>query len=212
MAIQDSCNIPFAELGQKLGYDTIKAMADKYGFGDSIHVPMASTPSQYPQPDSTAQLMLSSFGQQDDRVSPLQIAMVTAGIANGGTVMQPTLVQSIQTSDLKNVQTFAPKTYSSPISSANASALTKAMESVVTSGTGTNARIDGVDVAGKTGTAEGGTGDPYTLWFTGFAPAKNPQVAVAVVVGNGGGLGQRGVGNTVAAPIAKKVMEAVLNK
>jgi penicillin-binding protein A len=212
LAIQDSCNIPFAELGQKLGYDTIKAMADKYGFGDSIHVPQASTPSQYPQPDNTAQLMLSSFGQQDDRVSPLQIAMVTAGIANGGRVMQPTLVQSIQTSDLKNVQTFSPKTYSSPISSANASALTKAMESVVTSGTGTNARIDGVDVAGKTGTAEGGTGDPYTLWFTGFAPAKNPQVAVAVVVGNGGGLGQRGVGNTVAAPIAKKVMEAVLNK
>jgi peptidoglycan glycosyltransferase len=212
VAIQDSCNIPFAELGQKLGYDAIKAMADKYGFGDSIDVPMASTPSQYPQTDGVAELMRSSFGQQSVRVSPLQIAMVSAGIANGGTVMQPTLVDSIQTSDLKTVQSFQAKQYSSPVSSSVAGDLTTAMQSVVSGGTGTNARIDGVDVAGKTGTAENGTGDPYTLWFTGFAPAKNPEVAVAVVVGNGGGLGQRGVGNTVAAPIAKKVMEAVLNK
>jgi peptidoglycan glycosyltransferase len=82
----------------------------------------------------------------------------------------------------------------------------------VTKGTGTNARITGVDVAGKTGTAENGPGDPYNLWFTGFAPANNPQVAVAVVVGNGGGQGQALAGNSLAAPIAKQVMEAVLNK
>jgi len=211
-AIQHSCNIPFAELGQRLGYDAIKAMADKYGFDDSIHVPMASTPSQYPQTESTAQLMLSAFGQANDRVSPLQIAMVSAGIANGGTVMAPTLVDSVTTSDLKKVQSFQAKQYSSPISESVADDITTAMQSVVDDGTGTNARIDGVDVAGKTGTAENGTGDPYTLWFTGFAPAKDPEVAVAVVVGNGGGLGQQGVGNTVAAPIAKNVMEAVLNK
>ncbi|MCY1693591.1 peptidoglycan D,D-transpeptidase FtsI family protein [Curtobacterium sp. SL109] len=212
VAIQNSCNIPFAELGQKLGYDTIKAMADKYGFGDAIDVPMRATASQYPAVDSTAQLMLSSFGQASVRVSPLQMAMVSAGIANGGTVMQPSLVDSITTSDLKTVQSFSPKQYSSPLSNSEASDLTEAMQSVVKAGTGTNAKIDGVDVAGKTGTAEGGTGDPYTLWFTGFAPAKDPEVAVAVVVGNGGGRGQSGVGNTVAAPIAKNVMEAVLNK
>ncbi len=211
-AIQYSCNIPFAELGQKLGYDTIKAMADKYGFGDAIEVPMKATASQYPDVDSTAQLMLSSFGQASVRVSPLQMAMVSAGIANGGKVMQPSLVDSITTSDLKQVESFSAKQYSDPLSSSEASDLTEAMQSVVNAGTGTNAKIDGVDVAGKTGTAEGGTGDPYTLWFTGFAPAKDPEVAVAVVVGNGGGLGQSGVGNTVAAPVAKKVMEAVLNK
>jgi len=211
-AIQYSCNIPFAELGQKLGYDTIKAMADKYGFGDAIEVPMKATASQYPDVDSTAQLMLSSFGQASVRVSPLQMAMVSAGIANGGKVMQPSLVDSITTSDLKQVESFSAKQYSDPLSSSEASDLTEAMQSVVNAGTGTNAQIDGVDVAGKTGTAEGGTGDPYTLWFTGFAPAKDPEVAVAVVVGNGGGLGQSGVGNTVAAPVAKKVMEAVLNK
>nr|WP_217508918.1 penicillin-binding protein 2 [Curtobacterium pusillum] len=211
-AIQYSCNIPFAELGQKLGYDAIKSMADKYGFGDAIEVPMRATASQYPDVDSTAQLMLSSFGQASVRVSPLQMAMVSAGIANDGKVMQPSLVDSITTSDLKTVESFSPKQYSNPLSPSEASDLTEAMQSVVSSGTGTNAKIDGVDVAGKTGTAEGGTGDPYTLWFTGFAPAKDPEVAVAVVVGNGGGLGQSGVGNTVAAPVAKKVMEAVLNK
>jgi peptidoglycan glycosyltransferase len=211
-AIQYSCNIPFAELGQKLGYDAIKSMADKYGFGDAIEVPMRATASQYPEVDSTAQLMLSSFGQASVRVSPLQMAMVSAGIANGGKVMQPSLIDSITTSDLKTVESFSPKQYSNPLSGSESADLTEAMQSVVSSGTGTNAKINGVDVAGKTGTAEGGTGDPYTLWFTGFAPAKDPEVAVAVVVGNGGGLGQSGVGNTVAAPVAKKVMEAVLNK
>ncbi|KTR41044.1 cell division protein FtsI [Curtobacterium oceanosedimentum] len=211
-AIQYSCNIPFAELGQKLGYDTIKSVADEYGFGDAIEVPMRATASQYPEVDSTAQLMLSAFGQASVRVSPLQMAMVSAGIANGGKVMQPSLVDSITTSDLKTVESFSPKQYSDPLSGSEAADLTEAMQSVVSGGTGTNAKIDGVDVAGKTGTAEGGTGDPYTLWFTGFAPAKDPEVAVAVVVGNGGGLGQSGVGNTVAAPVAKKVMEAVLNK
>ncbi|OII13744.1 penicillin-binding protein 2 [Curtobacterium sp. MCBA15_008] len=211
-AIQYSCNIPFAELGQKLGYDAIKSMADKYGFGDAIEIPMRATASQYPAVDSTAQLMLSSFGQASVRVSPLQMAMVSAGIANGGKVMQPSVVDSITTSDLKTVESFSPKQYSDPLSASESADLTEAMQSVVSSGTGTNAKINGVDVAGKTGTAEGGTGDPYTLWFTGFAPAKDPEVAVAVVVGNGGGLGQSGVGNTVAAPVAKKVMEAVLNK
>ena len=86
------------------------------------------------------------------------------------------------------------------------------MVSSVAEGAATNGRIDGVDVAGKTGTAQNGANDPYTLWYTGFAPAKNPKVAVAVVIENGGGLGQTGYGNLVAAPIAKKVMEAVLNK
>jgi peptidoglycan glycosyltransferase len=212
VAIQYSCNIPFAELGQKLGYDTIKKTADAYGFGHVIDIPTSATPSQYPEPNSTATLMLSSFGQASDRVTPLQMAMVSAGIANGGKVMQPSLVDSVETQDLKTVQSFTPQQYSAPISGDDAAALTEAMQSVVNAGTGTNAKIDGVDVAGKTGTAEGGTGDPYTLWFTGFAPAKDPEVAVAVVVGNGGGRGQSGVGNTVAAPIAKNVMEAVLNK
>jgi peptidoglycan glycosyltransferase len=95
---------------------------------------------------------------------------------------------------------------------AQADALTDAMTASVQDGAADNARIDGVEVAGKTGTAENDGDDPYTLWFTGFAPADDPQVAVAVVVENGGGQGQSGSGNTIAAPIAKEVMEAVLGR
>ena len=90
--------------------------------------------------------------------------------------------------------------------------LTRMMVDAVSSGVASKAQIEGVAVAGKTGTAENGVNDPYTLWFTGFAPAEAPQVAVAVVVEDGGGAGQNGTGNQIAAPIARLVMEAVLNK
>jgi peptidoglycan glycosyltransferase len=80
----------------------------------------------------------------------------------------------------------------------------------VANGAASNARIDGVTVAGKTGTAENGTGEPYSLWFTGFAPAEDPEVVVAVVVQNGGGLGQDGTSSRISAPIGRQVLEAVL--
>lgn len=86
------------------------------------------------------------------------------------------------------------------------------MVQAVSNGVSSNAQLPGVKVAGKTGTAENGAGEPYTLWFTGFAPADKPEVAVVVVVEDGGGLGQSGRGNSLAAPIAKKVMQAVLDK
>jgi len=211
-ALRLSCNIPFAELGAELGYDAIDAKAKELGFGSSFDIPMRTTPSVYPQTDSDAQQMLSSFGQASVRVTPLQIAMVASAIANDGTLMQPTLVESILAPDLTVREELQPTVYNTPMSSETAETLTQMMISAVSNGVGSNARISGVNVAGKTGTAENGDGDPYTLWFTGFAPAENPEVVVAVVVENGGGLGRRGFGNTVAAPIAKKVLEAVLNK
>ena len=107
---------------------------------------------------------------------------------------------------------LSPTSLGNPVSAATAQAVTQMMVSSVATGAATNARIEGVDVAGKTGTAQNGVNDPYTLWFTGFAPAKDPKVAVAVVIENGGGLGQNGYGNLLAAPIGKKVMEAVLNQ
>jgi peptidoglycan glycosyltransferase len=211
-ALRLSCNIPFAELGLAVGYDAINAKAKEFGFGSSLDIPMGTTPSVYPQTDSDAQQMLSSFGQASVRVTPLQIAMVSAAIANDGTLMQPTLIESILAPDLTVRQQLQPTVYNTPMTSETAETLTQMMISAVSNGVGTNARISGVNVAGKTGTAENGEGDPYTLWFTGFAPAEDPQVVVAVVVENGGGLGQSGFGNSVAAPIAKKVLEAVLNK
>ncbi|MCU1425474.1 MAG: cell division protein FtsI [Microbacteriaceae bacterium] len=211
-ALRLSCNITFAQLGLALGYDSIAAKAKEFGFSDKLEVPMPVTPSVYPETESDAQTMLSAFGQASVRVTPLQIAMISAAIANGGMLMQPTLVEGILAPDLTAKDQLQPSVYNTPMSSETAGTLTDMMINGVANGVATNARISGVAVAGKTGTAENGSGEPYTLWFTGFAPADNPEVAVAVVVENGGGRGQSAFGNTVAAPIAKRVLEAVLNK
>ena len=211
-ALRLSCNIPFAQLGLAMGDDRIRDMAEGFGFGSSFEIPMRSTPSSYPAIASDAELMLSSFGQASDRVTPLQMAMVSAAVANGGTVMQPTVVEKILGPDLTVLQQFEPTVFNNPISPENADIIKQMMVDGVANGAASNARISGVDVGGKTGTAENGGDKPFTLLFTGFAPADNPQVAIAVVVENGGGLGQSAFGNQVAAPIAKKVLEAVLSR
>ncbi|TAL41124.1 MAG: penicillin-binding protein 2, partial [Salinibacterium sp.] len=209
-ALRLSCNIPYAQLGRALGATAIRDQANKFGFNQSVDVPMASTPSVYPRGLDEPQTMLSAFGQSSVRASPLQMAMVSMALSNNGTLMKPTLVKTITAPDLTVIKSLEPQIFSQPVSAETAHTMTTLMTSNVANGVATNARIGGVKVAGKTGTAQNGDGAPFTLWFTGFAPADNPQVAVAVVVENGGGLGQAGTGNTVAAPIAKKVLEAVL--
>ena len=209
-ALQYSCNIPFAEIGRLVGERTIRDYAEAFGFGATIEIPMAATPSIFPSGMDDAQVMVSSFGQFDVRVTPLQMAMVTSAIANGGVLMQPTVVDSVLAADLRPLREFESTVYSTPISSATARSLLDMMVLGVDSGVASNAQIPGIAVAGKTGTAENGDGAPYTLWFTGFAPADNPEVVVAVVIENGGGKGQSGSGNAIAAPIARKIIEAVL--
>ena len=211
-ALRLSCNIPFAQLGRALGEDTIADYTTRFGFGQDLEIPLPVTPSIYPTGMDDARLMLSSFGQDDDRVTPLQMAMVSSAVANGGILMKPNLVEKITAPDLKVLQEFQPSVLNTPISADTASQVTDMMITDVANGAASNARIEGVEVAGKTGTAQNGADDPYTLWFTGFAPAKDPEVAVAVVIENGGGFGQDSFGNAVAAPIGKKVLEAVLNK
>jgi peptidoglycan glycosyltransferase len=206
-ALRLSCNIPFAELGAALGQDTLREYTKKFGFGEPLDIPMSVTPSIFPKNLDAPGLMLSSFGQSDVRVTPLQMAMVSAAIANGGVMLQPNLVSSITAPDLSIIQSFQEEVFGNPISQETADLLSGLMVNNVANGAASNARIDGVDVGGKTGTAENGEGKPYTLWFTGFAPANDPQIAVAVVIENG-----TSFGNAVAAPIARKVMEAVLNK
>jgi penicillin-binding protein A len=210
----NSCNIPFAELGMKLGSQPIQNQAEKFGFNHQFQIPMKVSMSSYPGYTDQAQLAQSAFGQQSDKATALQMAMVSAGISNNGTVMQPNLVDSVKTSDLRDVPgfTFQPKVFDQAVSPEIAQTEVNLMVQGVNSGVASNARIDGVSVGGKTGTAQNGSDEPYTLWFTGFAPAKDPQFAVAVVVEDGGGLGQTSNGNAIAAPIAQKVLEAVLNK
>ncbi len=211
-ALKLSCNIPFAQLGIELGQDAIARQARAFGFGEAFSIPLKSTPSVYPENLDEAQTALTAFGQFDVRVTPLQMAIVSAAIANAGVGMKPYLVDQIFTSNLTLLEEGKPAELPRSITTSTAERLKQMMITAVSSGVSSNARIPGVKVAGKTGTAENGVKDPYTLWFTGFAPADNPQVAVAVVVEDGGGKGQSGRGNTLAAPIAKKVMEAVLNK
>ena len=136
-----------------------------------------------------------------------------AAVANDGVIMRPHLVRKVTSSDLEVIDEPGPEQLSQAISADTASALTRMMQAVVRSGTGTAAQISGVSVAGKTGTAQHGDGEAPHAWFTGFAPADGKaRVAVAVVVEDGGSLGNEAVGGRVAAPIAKAVMEAVLGK
>jgi peptidoglycan glycosyltransferase len=211
-ALRLSCNIPFAEIGAQLGEARLRDYAESFGFGAPVKIPMSATASVFPSDMDDAQLMLSSFGQFDVRVTPLQIAMVSSAIANHGVLMAPTIVDSVLARDLSPLAPFTPVQYSTPVTPSTAETLRTMMIDDVTNGVAGGARIPGVSVAGKTGTAENGPGQPYTLWFTGFAPADNPRVAVVVVVENGGGQGQSATGNTVAAPIARKILQAVLNQ
>jgi peptidoglycan glycosyltransferase len=211
-ALKLSCNIPFAQLGIELGQNAIREQAEKFGFGKTVDIPLRSTASVYPKNMDDAQTAMSAFGQFDVRVTPLQIAMMSAAIANNGKIMKPNLIENVVSANLSSLFAPSPQEFASPISQNTADAVRKMMIEAVERGVSSNARIDGITVAGKTGTAQNGEDDPYTLWFTGFAPADNPRVVVAVVIEDGGGRGQAGRGNTLAAPVAKKVMQAVLRK
>jgi penicillin-binding protein A len=211
-ALRLSCNVPFAQLGIALKQNRISSQAGLFGFSKNIEFPMTSVASVYPSGMDDAQTGLSAFGQFDVRVTPLQMAMVSAAIANKGVLMQPNLIENVLTANLSVLHQPSPSVFSQPMSATTAKSMTEMMVGAVSNGVSGNARINGVEVAGKTGTAQNGTDQPYTLWFTGFAPANNPQVAVAVVIADGGGLGQSGRGNSLAAPVAKKVMQAVLKK
>lgn len=208
-ALAISCNTAYGWLGINLGGNALRAQAAKFGFGDTLHVPMLVTPSTVPplNPPESAQ---AAIGQYDVRATPLQMAMVSAGIANKGSVMTPYLVQDSRNSRLDIIDQTQPQQLSQAVTPAVAAALTQMMITVVQTGTGTPAQIPGVSVAGKTGTAQLAAGGNPDAWFTSFAPANNPQVAVAVVVENGGNAGSEAYGGAVAGPIARAVMEAVL--
>jgi peptidoglycan glycosyltransferase len=210
-AIRLSCNIPMAELAVELGDERIREMAEKFGFNKSFSTPLESTPSSYPRALDDAQTALSGFGQGQVTSTPLQIAMLAAGIANDGVVMNPQMVDAVIGNDLSVIRSFENSEFGRAMEATTADQITASMVASVSTGAAQGARIDGIDVAGKTGTAENGN-RPHTLWFTGFAPADDPAVAVAVVVEDGGGQGQSGSGDTIAAPIAKKVIEAVLGR
>lgn len=210
-ALRISCNTAFAQLGMDLGEDALRAQAEAFGFDAAMAIPLAVTQSRFPAELDAPQTAMAAIGQQSVRVTPLQVAMISATIANGGEQMAPYLVRRTLNSSLDIVSETTPSLLRTSISEATATALRDMMVAVVQRGTGTGAQIAGVTVAGKTGTAETGQADeaPHA-WFTGFAPAEDPQVAVAVIVEHGGSLGSEATGGRIAAPIARQVMEAAL--
>jgi penicillin-binding protein A len=219
-ALTVSCNVVFGQVGLRLGAARLAAQARAFGFArdpSSGDIPF-DIPLQegvFPDPSYFAKRLpavaLSAIGQDNVAANPMQMALVAAAIANGGVEMRPRLVSEIRDPSGQVVQTFGPEVFEHPLSGQASIQETQMMVNVVQSGTGTAAQIPGIEVAGKTGTAQHGTGLPPHAWFVCFAPAQNPRLVVAVIVLDGGSLGSEATGGRVAAPIAKAVMEAALH-
>jgi penicillin-binding protein A len=207
-SIRVSCNTSMAWLAGELGTEALDDQSQAFGFEQDIEVPMPVTPSVYPEDADAAQLALTGIGQYDVRVTPLQVAMVSAAIANGGEVMEPYLVQTVRDGDLDVIDETDPSRLSRAVSATTAQELTDMMVDVVANGSGQAAAIPGVPVAGKTGTAEFGTSGAAHAWFTGFAPADDPQIAVAVVVESASEDWTGESGGRVAAPVGRDVLQS----
>ncbi|MFH8770813.1 peptidoglycan D,D-transpeptidase FtsI family protein [Streptomyces sp. NPDC017958] len=216
VALRYSCNNVFGKMAVDLGQDKVKAMAEKFGFNDDeLDVPVRAYASVYPSNMDKAQTALSGIGQFDVTATPLQMAMVSATIANGGKLVSPHMVSQITDSNGDVLKDYADSADTKEIvSSSTAEQLQSAMETVVKDGTGTNALIDGVTVGGKTGTAQHGENNSKTpyAWFTSYgkSDSSGKEVAVAVMVEQSDAARSEVSGNGLAAPVAKAMMQAAL--
>ena len=210
-----SCNTAFAQMGLDLGPQRLAATATQFGFNK---VPPIDLPfgvqSAFPDPSAFARdkpaLAKSAIGQQDVAATPLTMALVAAGIANNGVIMTPHVMAEVRDSRAEVLETYQPKPWVEAVPPEVARAVRDMMVGVVASGSGANAQIPGVAVAGKTGTAQTGLGTSHT-WFIAFAPAEAPRVAVAVMLENQPSANEF-TGGALAAPIARDVMAAALTR
>jgi peptidoglycan glycosyltransferase len=185
-ALKKSCNAAFGQVGLDLGDDALRDQAEKFGFNQSFEVPMRSVASRFPEDPNEPQTAQSAIGQFDVRATPLEMAMVVAAVANRGVLMAPYLVQEVQAPDLSVIDSARPREIGTAVSPQTAASMAQMMTAVVDDGTGTNAQINGVKVAGKTGTAQQGAGRKPHAWFVSFAPSDtDAKVAVAVVLEDG---------------------------
>lgn len=212
-ALRWSCNTVFGKISADLGNKKMIEEANKFGFNKEHLTPVRADASVYPK-DNRPQNAQAGIGQASNRATPLQMAMVASAVANGGTLMKPYMVEQLVAPNLNVVQQHQPEKLSEPLQPENAQKLQDMMETVVKTGTGTNAQIPGVTVGGKTGTAQHGEDNkdnPYA-WFISYAKTDSgTPVAVAVVIEGGDTLRGDIAGGKLAAPIAKHVMEAVLD-
>jgi peptidoglycan glycosyltransferase len=214
-ALTHSVNTVFGEVGEKVGKATMKKYMDRLGFGAPVEVDLprderaASGERQrgriIPATNGAVDVGRMAIGQDKLTVTPLQMAMVASAVANGGRLMKPHIADRVVDRDGRTVDRIEPEELSQVMTPDTAAQVGAMMSQVVKEGTGTAAALEGIDVAGKTGTAEVDHGCPNQLWFIAFAPAQDPRVAIAVTVECG-----TGFGGTVAAPIAKAVMQELL--
>ena len=211
LAFTKSCNTAFANIGIQLGSSTLKAEAEKYGFNNpDLTVPAPVSPSNFPLEPASSFTAMSAIGQKDDTVTPLQEAMMSATIANGGKLMRPYLVQQVQAADLSVVDQASPQELGQPVSSTVAGQIKGMMLHVVDQPEGTafafNNAIPNAPIAGKTGTAQNGANNSglNDAVFTCFAGSGNRSMAVGVIIQGGG------YGAAAAAPIAVNVLKAYL--
>jgi peptidoglycan glycosyltransferase len=210
-ALAKSCNTAFGEMAGQLGANKLRRQAEKFGFNDpGLKVPMpVETSTLGPIPDEAA-LYQTGIGQRDVQITPLENAVVAATIANGGKRMQPYLVSKILGPDLKAIEDTETDEVETAMSKDNAATLRDMM---IQSEINTGGQGIGVQVASKTGTAEHGN-DPLKTkphaWYIAFAPAQKPEIAIAVIVEDGGDRGLGATGGKVAAPIGRAVMNAYL--
>jgi peptidoglycan glycosyltransferase len=221
-AMENSCNTVFAQLAVEVGADAMQKQAEAFGFNSNLggfddlqgtNGRTTLVDSNFPKDMNPPQTGQSGIGQYEVRATPLQMAMVAAGIANQGTVMKPYLVDQVQSADSDTVATTNPEKLSQAVTPATAKEVTKLLVATVNEGTASPAAIPGIQVAGKTGTAQSGQENvsPYA-WFVSFAPADNAKVAVAVMIESADIPRDDVAGGKWGGPIAKKVMEAVLNQ
>lgn len=210
-----SCNSAFGAIGLDLGGPALASQAQAFGFDkvpplDLPAVARSNFPSGASLANDPGGLAKSAIGQENVAASPLQMALVTAGLANGGTVMVPHVLKDVTNSQNQVVSSYQPKVWLRATSGSTAAHMSNLMQSVVYSsdGTGVAAQIPGVRVAGKTGTAQTGVGT-IDAWFGAYAPVGNPKIAVAVLVENQPS-GNQYQGGTIAAPIAKAMIQAAL--
>jgi peptidoglycan glycosyltransferase len=215
VALQYSCNTVFGKIGSDLGNEKMLAMAKKFGFTEEQFTPVRSNASVFSDDMNPSETALSSIGQFNTATTPLQMAMVASAVANDGTLMKPYMVDELQARSVDTIEKTEPEEMSKPLSSDNAQILQSMMETVVEKGTGTKARIPDVTVGGKTGTAQHGVDNkenPYA-WFISYAKDSDggSPVAVAVVIEDDNAVRDDISGGGLAAPIARNVMEAVIN-
>jgi len=214
VALVRSCNTVFGSLGLDLGAEALVDQAEAFGFNEEPAADFPTTASFIPSVDDfagdLAAVAQTAIGERDVRATPLQMALVAAAVANGGDLMEPFVVDEIFGADGTVESSTTPAVTRRAMSPASATSLAEMMERVVTGGTGTAAAVPGVRVAGKTGTAEV-PGDAPHAWFIGFGPVQGggdePGIAIAVLVENGGAVGEDATGGAVAAPIAKAVLD-----